>query len=200
MKALLKRAANGLATLLVLPAYLFYQVASLIMGPDRAFPGWSQAISLVPGFIGIYLRRAFYRLTLTRCGEDVVLGFGTVFSHPSAALGHRVYVGNYCSLGGITLEDDVLLASNVSVMNGGRQHGYERLDIPIREQQGVWMAVTVGRDSWVGERTTILADVGARCVIGAGSVVYKPVPDFSVAIGVPACVIRSRHKGETAVR
>ena len=47
------------------------------------------------------------------------------------------------------------------------QHGIERLDVPIREQPGTWARVAIGRDSWVGDRAVVLADVGCHCVIGA---------------------------------
>jgi acetyltransferase-like isoleucine patch superfamily enzyme len=192
MKTTLKSLGNAVALACVVPAYLLFRLGALLASPDRSFPGWSEAFGVVPGLTGVYLRRAFYRLVLPRCGEDVYLGFGTVVSHPTASLGRRVYVGNYCSLGGVTLEDDVLLASHVSITNGGRQHGFERLDVPIREQPGVWSPVTVGRDTWIGERAAVLADVGSHCVIGAGSVVTKPIPDYAIAAGVPARVIRYR--------
>jgi acetyltransferase-like isoleucine patch superfamily enzyme len=128
-----------------------------------------------------------------RCAADAWLGFGTVFSHPTAEVGRKVYVGVYCCLGAITLEDDVLIGSHVSIANGGAQHGIDRIDVPIREQQGVWPRVTVGRDSWIGDRAVVLADVGQGCVVGAGSVVTRPLPDYAVAVGVPARVIRYRN-------
>jgi acetyltransferase-like isoleucine patch superfamily enzyme len=117
-----------------------------------------------------------------------------IFSHPTARVGRAVYVGPYCCLGDVTLEDDVLLGSHVSVANGSSQHGTERLDVPIREQPGSWPRVTVGRNSWVGERAVVLADVGRHCVIGAGAVVTSAVPDYAVAVGVPAKVIRFRNR------
>jgi virginiamycin A acetyltransferase len=196
MKTLLKAFANGLAKLVVLPAFLLYQVGQLALGPEKAFPGWSQAFSLLPGLTGVYLRRAFYQLVLPRCGTDSCLSFGTVFSHSTAEIGHRVYAGLFCCLGNITLDDDVLLGSHVSIMNGSKQHGIERLDIPIREQPGTWPRVTVGKDSWIGDRALVLADVGEHCVIGAGSVVTKPIPDYGIAVGTPAKVIRYRNSAE----
>jgi acetyltransferase-like isoleucine patch superfamily enzyme len=192
MKHTFKHLANTMALLLVLPSYAVYRVSVLLIGRDRAFPGWSQFYSLFPGLMGAYLRRAFYRLVLPRCGEDACLSFGTVFSHPAAQIGHKVYTGVYCCLGDVTLEDDVLIGSHVSIMNGGAQHGIARLDIPIREQPGIWPRVTVGRDSWIGDRAVVLADVGEHCVIGAGSVVTKPIPSYAVAVGVPARVIAYR--------
>jgi acetyltransferase-like isoleucine patch superfamily enzyme len=171
-----------------------YRLGSVALGQEMVFPGWSQAFSLVPGLFGAYLRRAFYRMVLPRCGVDSFIGFGTIFSHASAEVGRKVYAGPYCCLGDVTLEDDVLLGSNVSVMNGSAQHSTERLDVPVREQPGVWPRVTIGCDSWIGDRAVVLDNVGKHCVIGAGSVVTKPIPDYAIAVGVPAKVIRFRNQ------
>ena len=192
MKAVLKIIAEVLALVLVSPALLCYWVQALCIGPNRAFPGWSQAMALLPGLSGAYFRRAFYRVVLTRCDAGAWITFGTVISHPTASIGRNVYVGAYCCLGDVTLEDDVLLASGVSVANGAAQHGIDRLDVPIRRQPGAWPRVTIGADSWIGERATVLADVGSHCVIGAGSLVTEPVPDYAIAVGVPAKVVRFR--------
>jgi virginiamycin A acetyltransferase len=192
MKASLKVLAEWLSTLFALPAFLLYRLIALLVGAQRAFPGWSQLISLVPGTTGVYLRRSFYRLALPRCGSGCWIGFGVIFSHPTAEIGRSAYVGPFCCLGDVTLGDDVLLGSHISVANGGSQHGIERLDIPIREQPGSWVRVTIGRDTWIGDRAVILADVGKHCVIGAGTVVIKPVPDYAVAVGSPARILRYR--------
>ncbi|MCI0463978.1 MAG: acyltransferase [Gemmataceae bacterium] len=194
MKKLVKGICDGLALLLVLPPALLYGLGCLVLGPRRAFPGWSQALSLLPGFIGVYLRRAFYRLVLPRCGADSCISFGTIFSHPTVEIGRTVYVGAFCCIGDVTLEDDVLIASHVSITNGSAQHGTERLDIPIREQPGSYPRITIGRDSWIGDRAVIMADVGKHCIVGAGSVVTKPLPDYAVAVGVPARVVRYRNE------
>ena len=193
MKAFGKFLANGLALLLVTPAFLFYAVLAWGIGSERAFQGWSQAFALIPGLTGAYIRRAFYRLVLPRCDPECCLGFGTIFAHPTAEVGRNVYVGPYCCLGTVTLEDDVLISSHVSIPSGGKQHGIERLDVPIRDQPGIISRVTIGRDSWIGDRAVILANVGRHCVIGAGSVVTEPVPDYAVAVGIPARVIRFRN-------
>ena len=120
MNAFLKGAADAAALLLVWPAVAGYRLGVLVLGPARAFPGWSQAFSLVPGLTGVYLRRAFYRRVFPACGPDACISFGAVFSHPTAEVGRGVYVGLSCCLGGVTLEDDVLLGSHVSVTNGAR--------------------------------------------------------------------------------
>lgn len=189
MLRLIKPFVRLLAIAMVLPVYAIYALSVAILGAERVFPGWSQAFSLLPGVSGQWLRRAFYGLTLPRCGQESVVSFGSVFSHPTAEIGDRAYIGLYCCLGDIVLEEDVLIASQVSIMNGCKQHGIERLDIPVREQPGEWPKVTIGRDSWIGERAVVMADVGRHCVVGAGSVVTKPVPDYAIVLGVPARIV-----------
>jgi acetyltransferase-like isoleucine patch superfamily enzyme len=192
VKRWFKLFAQGLATALVLPALVLYWLSAVLLGRTRAFPGWSQLFSLLPGLTGVYLRRSFYRFVLPRCRPGCWIGFGVIFSHPTAEVGRDAYIGPFCCLGEITLEDGVLLGSHVSVMNGGSQHGIERLDVPVREQPGAWPRVTIGLDSWVGDRAIVLADVGKHCVIAAGSIVTRPVPDYAIAVGAPARVIRWR--------
>jgi virginiamycin A acetyltransferase len=189
----LKKSIDLLAFLAVLPAFLIYRLAAAGLGKERAFPGWSHFFSVFPGVSGVFLRRAFYRLVLAGCGPDVCLTFGTIFADPGSRVGNGVYVGAFCCIGESILEDDVLLSSHVSVLSGHRQHGIERLDIPIRKQPGVRRRVTIGKDSWIGEHAVVMADVGRHCVIGAGAVVVKPIPDFAIAVGVPAKVIGFRE-------
>ena len=119
MKTIAKNLADGLALILVSPALLLYWLGRWSIGPQRAFPGWSQAFALIPGWTGIYLRRAFYRMVLPTCEPGCCLSFGTVFSHPTAEVGRDVYIGVFCSLGDVTLEKDVLVSSHVSITNGG---------------------------------------------------------------------------------
>jgi acetyltransferase-like isoleucine patch superfamily enzyme len=186
LETLAKRLLNALAALLVLLPVAFYRLSCMTVGEGRTFPGWSQLFSLLPGRTGVYLRRAFYRWVLRRCALDSWIEFGTTISHPSAEIGRRVYVGSFCCLGDVTLDDDVLVSSHVSIMNGNRQHGIERLDVPVREQPGEWPRVTIGKDSWLGERSIIQADVGDHCVVAAGAVVTSSLPDYAIAMGVPA--------------
>jgi acetyltransferase-like isoleucine patch superfamily enzyme len=194
MKSFIKAILNQLALVLVLPVFAMFCLGRACLGTNRVFPGFSQTLSLLPGNAGVYCRRAFYWLVLSRCGDDACIEFGTIISHPTAEIGRTVYIGAFCCIGDVTLEEDVIVASHVSIINGNAQHGIERLDVPIREQPGVWPRITIGRDSWIGERAVIQADIGQHCVIGAGSVVVKPIPDYAVAVGVPAKVIRFRNQ------
>ena len=194
MKQAVKYTIRLLCLLAVSPAVLCSQLQAALMGKEKAFPGWSQLFSTIPGLSGVYLRHAFYYCILQRCDPDASIGFGTLFSHPGAAIGRTAYIGNYCSIGDVEIGADVLIASHVSIMNGCNQHGIDRLDVPVREQIGDYPKVKIGKDSWIGERATVAASVGNHCVIGAGSLVLEPLPDYSVAVGVPAKVIRDRRE------
>jgi acetyltransferase-like isoleucine patch superfamily enzyme len=194
-----KRCADAAAICTVALPVVYYRVVVAIAGPHRIFPGWSQLFSLIPGLTGVYLRRAFYRLVLPGCGRDICISFGSVFSHPTAQIGSNVYVGVGCMLGDVTLEDDVLVGSHVSIINGRRQHGTERIDVPVRDQPGEYPRVVIGRDSWIGDRAIVTANVGMHCVVGAGAVVTKPIPDFAIVVGNPANIQGFRqHSGGTA--
>ncbi|MGH3666262.1 MAG: acyltransferase, partial [Egibacteraceae bacterium] len=80
-------------------------------------------------------------------------------------------------------------------------HAHDRVDVPIRKQGLVKTPVRIGEDVWVGEKASILrgADIGAGSVVGSQSVVRGPIPPFSIVVGAPARVVRSRlPKGTTA--
>ena len=188
-----KALARGLATVVVSPVLLSFAIKRAILGADRALEGSSQLLALVPGLPGIYLRRAFLQFALASCAASVTVEFGTLFSQAGARLDDHVYVGPGCHLGLVHLERDVLLAAGVHVPSGGATHGTEDVETPIRDQPGARTLVRVGEGAWIGSAAVILADVGRHSVVGAGAVVTKPLPDYVVAAGVPAKVIRSRR-------
>jgi acetyltransferase-like isoleucine patch superfamily enzyme len=119
--------------------------------------------------------------------------FGTILSQPGARLDDNVYVGPRCHLGLVHLERDVLLAAGVHVPSGGATHGTSDLTKSIREQPGTRRMVRIGEGTWVGSAAIILADVGKHAIIAAGAVVTRPIPDYSVAAGVPARIIKDRR-------
>jgi acetyltransferase-like isoleucine patch superfamily enzyme len=179
---------------LLLPVMLMFQLQAFCLGREAAFTGWCQLLSLLPGVSGVWLRRAFLKRCARKCGAGVCVSFGSVFSSSQVSIGDNAYLGHFCSVGEVTIEQDVLIASHVSLMNGVHQHATDRLDIPVREQPGTYEHITIGRDTWIGEHATVAADVGQHCVIGAGALVLKPVPDFAVAVGVPARIVGDRRQ------
>lgn len=189
-----KRLAHGVATAAVLPALASFHVRTLFVGRDRAFAGSTQALALVPGLLGQYIRRAFLSRTLDHCHASVTVEFGTIFSQAGARLEENAYVGPGCHLGLVHLERDVLLAAGVHIPSGGATHGTAELSIPIRDQPGERRMIRIGRGSWIGSAAVILADVGRDSVIAAGAVVTRPIPDRVMAAGVPARIIKSRER------
>ncbi len=163
------------------------------LGSDRAdavFQAYSQALSLIPGLTGEYVRRAFYTQTLPGCGGDFTVGFGTVFSKQGITAGDRVYIGMHCVVGHAVLEENVTIGSNVDILSGMAQHNFDDPDIPVQDQDGTYSTVRIGANSWLGDGVIVMADIGRGSVVGAGSVVSKPVPDRVIAVGNPARVIR----------
>lgn len=192
MRDVLKAALRGLAGALALPSILSFAVRRQVLGPDRALEGSTQALAMLPGLPGVYVRRAFLRFALAECHHTASVHFGTIFSQTGARLGADVYVGPGCHLGLVHLEDGVLVASGVQVPSGAETHGTDRTDIPIRDQAGSRTMVRVGQGSWIGSGAIVLASVGRHSVVAAGAVVTRPVPDYAIVAGVPARVIKMR--------
>jgi virginiamycin A acetyltransferase len=177
---------------LAFPFYAYYRLEAFIFGKEKAFQGASQFFSLFPGMAGMYFRRAFYILALESCSRDCYIGFGTTFSHPQAELGKHVYIGADCTIGNVSLGNYATLGSNVDIINGGKQHGTADINKPLQEQPGEYPKIYIGEDAWIGNGALVMANVGKKAIIGAGSTVVKAIEDYAVAVGNPAAVIKKR--------
>lgn len=102
-------------------------------------------------------------------------------------IGHFNHI--YCT-GKITIERDVLTADKVYISDN--VHSFEDITVPIWQQQVKQLnEVIIGRGAWLGENVCVIgASVGQGSVVGANSVVTKDIPDFCVAVGSPAKVIK----------
>jgi len=195
MRRLVKRAIQ---IIFLVPAFILVvlsAVARPIVGRIRAFVGPAQFVALFPGMVGVYLRWAYYFITLKKCSWDVTIEFGSFFSCPDAEVGWFVYIGSYSILGRVRIGDHVRIASGVSIPSGRYQHAVrgERTEVTIHNGMDTsrFETIEIGCETWIGERAVIMADVGARCIVGAGAVVCQPIPDGTVAVGVPAKAVRS---------
>ncbi len=193
MKPIAKKILDGFALLVVLPMWVAFLTKSVILGRERAGVAAGQSASKWTGVTGEYLRRRLLKLIVARMGNDVVISFGTILTKPSIEIGNGVYIGSYCLLGDVRVGNDTLVADQVCIPSGSEQHGIRRLDIPVRDQEGMFRTVRIGDDCWIGSSAVILADVGNHCVVGAGSVVTKPVDDYQIVAGNPAKVIGDRQ-------
>ena len=119
----------------------------------------------------------------------------------SLKIGNDTMIGHNFHVVGMDLVDikeSVLIADNVYITDC--THCFGDIENPIMKQ-GVKSikTVMVDKGSWIGENVCIIgANIGKNCVIGANAVVTKDVPDYSVAVGAPAKVIKKYNvrKGE----
>jgi acetyltransferase-like isoleucine patch superfamily enzyme len=86
----------------------------------------------------------------------------------------------------------------VHIPSGAITHGIDDVTVPIRDQPGVQRMVRIGAGAWLGSAAVVMADVGRNTIVGAGSVVTRPLGDGVVAAGVPARVIRLRAERRPA--
>ncbi|WP_227714600.1 acyltransferase [Marinobacter sp. DY40_1A1] len=157
---------------------------------------FSQAISLIPGKTGIYIRAAFYRLVCTDTSDEISVGFLTIFSHADTTIEKGVYIGPQCNIGKCTICADTLLGSAVHILSGKNQHNFDDITTSIQKQGGKFEKIRIGRDCWIGNNATVLADVSDQCVIAAGSVSAKSIPNKGdIVAGNPARVIKNRLAG-----
>jgi acetyltransferase-like isoleucine patch superfamily enzyme len=113
----------------------------------------------------------------------------------SITIQDNVFIGPYTVIyghGGVTIGQDSLIAMHCRILSSNHT-------IPEQYEHICWkpdilMSTTIGKDVWLGAGVTILGGVtiGDGCVVGAGAVVTKNLPPYSIAIGVPAKVIKIR--------
>lgn len=119
-----------------------------------------------------------------------------ISNEPAIQIGNRCYLSFGISIlgsstGKVKIGDNVLFASNIMVTN--ENHGINpESDIPYMAQPLSIKDVEVSDGCWIGENVCILPGVkiGKKCVIGAGSIVTKSIPDYCIAVGIPARVIK----------
>jgi acetyltransferase-like isoleucine patch superfamily enzyme len=105
-------------------------------------------------------------------------------------LGKNIFINHACSfldLGGITIEDDVLIGPRVNLISESHPvNPANRKTLDVKP-------IVVKRNVWIGANVTILPGVtiGENSVIAAGAVVIRDVPDNSIVGGIPAKLIRS---------
>jgi len=125
-------------------------------------------------------------------GYAIVEPYCRLIGEPDIVIGEGFYMNSGCHiLGEIEIGSNVLFGPKVVVW--GRDHGIAK-DALIKDQLHVKAPVVIGDDVWVGANATILKGVtiGSGAVIGAGSVVTKDIPEYAIAVGNPAKVIKYR--------
>jgi len=184
------RTASLVAGILCWPAIL--PLAAVSRLSDYIFRTVSETLSLIPYLFGTIIRYEFYRWTITRCGKNVAIGFGTIFFYRDIKIGDNVLIGNfnivhYCDFGSY-----VVIADGCQFLSGSKYHNFDRTDVPIALQGGRLRRITVGDDCWIGANATIMNDVGEGAIVGAGAVLLDPAEAYAVTVGNPARFIKRR--------
>jgi len=122
----------------------------------------------------------FFAAKIDNIEPQIIIGDGCVlgnFNHIAAV--HSVILGK-----NVLTADKVYISDNL--------HVYENIMVPIMHQGIKFKAtVSIGDGSWIGENVAIIgAKIGKNCIVGANSVVTKDIPDYSVAVGSPAKVVK----------
>ena len=142
---------------------------------------------------------------IARDGTEIKIGKNTVINdrvyldteHAGGYIHieHDVYIGTGTTLfghEGLEIGDNVLMAQNITLTP--YSHIFSDPDANIITQGGHSKKVVIGRDAYIGMGVSVMysGDIGEGSVIGSGSVVVKPIPPYSVAVGNPAKVIKER--------
>jgi acetyltransferase-like isoleucine patch superfamily enzyme len=137
-----------------------------------------------------------------RIGDDTVIKkLAILMTYPGGhiSIGRNCSINPFCVLyghGGLVLGDNVRIATHCVIVPA--EHKYQDRELPITQQGVSKNGVRIGSDVWLGAGTIVLdgCEIGDGCVIGAGSVVTRSLPPYSIAIGVPAKVIRQRGEAQ----
>lgn len=192
MRKLVKPLIKRLFLIVVFPLFALFRFFSLITDTDKVFSSFSQAISLIPGKIGIFTRAAFYSLACPNTSDDVSIGFLTILSHQDTTIRQGAYIGPQCNIGSCEIGAMTLIGSGVHILSGNKQHFFDDAKTPIQQQGGKFIKVTIGQDSWIGNGSIVMNDIGDKTIVAAGSLVTKALPPMCIAAGHPASIVRNR--------
>lgn len=153
-------------------------------------------IRAIPAAPGVAIRMLIYKLFFKKCGKGLRVADYVVIKFPEMiAVGNHVAFNEFDWIdgnGGIEIGDYVRIGPHVSVISF--EHVFSDPEIPIKLQGKSLKKIVIEDDVWIGAGSKILGGVtiGKGSVIGAGSVVTKNIPPYSIAVGNPARIIRKR--------
>lgn len=134
---------------------------------------------------------------------NVSVGNETIIHDYSMAIayGGFIKIGNNCTVnpfsilyghGGLTIGNGVRIAAHTVIVSS--DHIYSDVSKPIYQQGVIKLPIVIEDDVWIGSGAKILGGVtvGTGSVVGAGAVVTRDIPPYSIAVGVPAKVVKKR--------
>jgi len=187
----IKMLMNGLCLALASPcAFSCWLEEHITNGSEAIFLFWAHVFSVFPGLPGVFLRRAYYRLTLDRCASNFYVGFGALFTHRHTLVEQNAYIGAYALVGSTHLGEGCLIGSRASLLSGTALH---ELD-----DQGHWgpcdktrlRQIKIGDYAWIGEGAIVMANIGAGTMVAAGAVVEQDARAGILVAGNPSRFVR----------
>lgn len=114
-------------------------------------------------------------------------------------IGDGTYIGNFCHIyasSKVEIGKKVLLADRVYLSDN--LHSFENINVPVMDQPVKQLAPVILKDGcWLGENVCVIgATIGKNSVVGANAVVTKDIPDYCVAVGAPAKIIKRYHPSQ----
>ncbi|MGE0451753.1 MAG: DapH/DapD/GlmU-related protein [Vicinamibacterales bacterium] len=172
--------------------------------------------------VGVVLRHPWK----IRLGDNVIIddyccldAKGT--SNRGIDIGSRAFISRNtvltCKNGDIVIEEDANIGVNVELSSASRirigkkvlvaaytylvggDHLYDRTDIPVLDQGRTARGIDIDDHAWIGAHVVVTdgAHVGRDAIVGAGAIVVGDIPEFAVATGIPAKVVRDRRAPST---
>lgn len=142
------------------------------------------------------IRKWYFSKILGQVGRKTRINAHLLISQPEkVTVGDNTFIGDNVRIYAtekVVIGRNVLIAAEVILIT--TNHRYAEMDRPINMQGFEDLPITIRDNVWIGYRAIILPGVtiGTGAVIAAGAVVTKDVPEYSVAGGIPAKVIRNR--------
>ncbi len=119
-------------------------------------------------------------------GEELVIGENVgIAANAFIAMRGKVEIG-----------DNTIFGPGVSIH--AENHNFDNLEKPIKLQGATRKGIKIGQDCWIGSKVIILdgVHIGNHTIIAAGAVVNKDIPDYAIAGGIPAKIIKMRKENE----
>jgi galactoside O-acetyltransferase len=178
-------------------------------------------MNIMPGKIGVLLRRVIFKCFFNNCGKKLTLDSNIqITGFKNINLGNFVQVSRYSSIhahnngkiiigdrlgmntnstigaadgGEIIIGDDVMIAQNVVVR--ASDHEFKDIHIPISQQGHRGGKIVIGNGCWIAANVVITSNVaiGEHCIVAAGAVVTCNIEPYSIVGGVPAKLISKRN-------
>ena len=161
---------------------------------------------LIRRFKNYYIKK-YQKTKLYFCGKDVYIGDNCTFTYENVLIGNKTSIGKNCVIqskhGKIIIGENVMLGPGVNIHGG--DHPIHEIGKKLYEcsKEGCYDGeVIIENDCWIGANAIILKKVkiGTGSIVGAGSIVTKDIPPYSVYVGSHSSKIYQRFNDDDLMK